>query len=57
MSMETPQPIEQWGQQSGFVVYSTVFMTPGNQTVMIDALHDYANIYLNGTYYISLDRA
>ena len=56
ISSEQPQPMEHFGQSYGYILYRT--QLPGAVTgdLVLDQLHDYAQIYLDGKLVGTLDR-
>lgn len=53
-----PQTFETLNQPHGFVLYSATITPNGNseRSVFIQQLHDYANVYTNGDFQVSMDR-
>ncbi|MBL7776373.1 MAG: beta-galactosidase, partial [Saprospiraceae bacterium] len=51
-----PRPMEQFGQNYGFILYSTYLRGHHQGKLTLTDLHDYANVYLDGQYIGSLDR-
>jgi hypothetical protein len=51
-----PKPMEQYGQNFGFILYSTYLRGHHHGKLTVTDLHDYANVYLDGKYVGSLDR-
>jgi beta-galactosidase len=51
-----PKPMEQYGQDFGFILYRTQLTGHHIGKLTVTDLHDYANVYLDGRYIGSLDR-
>jgi beta-galactosidase len=51
-----PLPMEMVGQSYGYILYRTQIAEPARGVLIFDHLHDYAQIYLNGTLAGTLDR-
>jgi beta-galactosidase len=51
-----PKPMEAYGQDYGFVLYKTVLVGRKEGTLVVTDVHDYATVFLNGTYIGKLDR-
>jgi beta-galactosidase len=51
-----PQPFEAYGQNYGFVLYSTELIGHKKGKLTVTDLHDYATVFLNGEYIGFLDR-
>jgi len=51
-----PKPFEAYGQDYGFIVYETKLIGHKSGKLTITELHDYATVFLNGTYVGKLDR-
>jgi len=51
-----PKPMEYYGQNTGFVLYRTKLVGHHSGRLRITELHDFANVYVDGTYLGSLDR-
>jgi len=51
-----PRPFESYGQDYGFMLYSTRLIGHKSGTLTVTDLHDYALVFLNGRYVGSLDR-
>jgi beta-galactosidase len=51
-----PKPFETYGQDYGFIVYKTELIGHKSGKLTITELHDYATVFLNGTYVWKLDR-
>ncbi len=45
-----PQPMEMYGQNSGFILYRKALDGYGGGTLDIQWVHDYATVFLNGVY-------
>jgi len=56
-SSPQPKPMEFFNQSYGFILYRTELIGRHAGTLAIHDLHDYANIYLDGKYLGTLDRA
>jgi beta-galactosidase len=58
-SVRSPQPrsMESFGQNYGFILYRTELVGHRSGKLMITDLHDYANVYVDGKYLGTLDRA
>ena len=52
-----PRPMEAFGQNHGFILYRTLLTGHRSGRLTITDLHDYANIYADGNYLGSLNRA
>jgi beta-galactosidase len=52
----TPQPMEMFGQSYGYILYRTKVKGPVGGKFVIQELHDYAQIYVNGVFVGTLDR-
>ena len=48
--------MEDLGQSYGYILYRTELKAGGGDELMIDGLHDYAQVYINQTYVGTLDR-
>jgi beta-galactosidase len=57
-SIPSPQPLtmEDIGQDFGYILYRTTMKAAGDGDLVLDQLHDYARIYLDGVFLGSLDR-
>jgi Glycosyl hydrolases family 35 len=53
---EDPQPMEHFGQSYGYILYRTNLPAAVTGDLILDQLHDYAQIYLNGNLAGTLDR-
>ena len=53
---DLPRPMEELGQSYGYILYRTRIAGPVHGELQIDALHDYAEIFVNGKSVGSLDR-
>jgi beta-galactosidase len=51
-----PKPMEAFGQDYGFVLYKTKLVGHKKGKLTITELHDYATIFLNGSYIGKIDR-
>lgn len=51
-----PKPFETYGQNQGFIVYKTILIGHKSGHLDVKDLHDYATVFLNGTYIGYLDR-
>jgi len=51
-----PLPLEEYGLNSGIIVYKTTLRGQKNGTMMIEAPHDIAHIYLDGDYIRTIKR-
>ncbi len=51
-----PRPMETYGQDYGFVLYKTELVGRKEGTLVVTDVHDYATVFLNGTYIGTLDR-
>jgi beta-galactosidase len=52
-----PRPMEAFNQNYGFILYRTRLVGHHSGKLTITELHDFANVYVDGTYIGSLDRA
>lgn len=52
-----PGPMEAFGQTLGFILYRTDLVGARSGKLTVTDLHDYANIYVDGNYLGTLDRA
>ena len=52
-----PRPMEFFGQNHGFILYRTKLAGRHDGMLSIRELHDYANVYVDGKYLGTLDRA
>ncbi|HLF20137.1 MAG TPA: beta-galactosidase family protein [Bacteroidota bacterium] len=52
-----PKPMEASGQNYGFILYRTQLVGHHSGKLVITELHDYANVYIDGRYIASIDRA
>ena len=52
-----PRPMESFNQNFGFILYRTKLVGHHSGKLTITELHDYANVYVDGTYIGSLNRA
>ena len=51
-----PKPMEAFGQDYGFILYSTELVGHKSGNLVVTDLHDYATVFLNGIYIGKLDR-
>ncbi len=51
-----PKPFEAYGQDYGFILYKTELIGHKKGKLTVTDIHDYATVFLNGTYIGSLDR-
>jgi beta-galactosidase len=51
-----PQNIESYGQDHGFILYKTSLTGPKSGKLIVSDIHDYATVFLNGSYIGNLDR-
>jgi len=51
-----PKPFEAYGQDYGFIIYKTKLIGHKSGKLTITELHDYATVFLNGSYIGKLDR-
>lgn len=51
-----PRPFEAYGQDYGFIIYKTELIGHKSGKLTITDLHDYATVFLNGSYVGKLDR-
>jgi len=56
ISSERPKSMEELGQAYGYILYRTHVADPGKGVLTINALHDYANVYVNQQPVGQLDR-
>jgi beta-galactosidase len=56
IASEQPQPMERFGQSYGYILYRTQLPAAVNGDLVLNELHDYAQIYLNGRLVGTLDR-
>lgn len=52
-----PKPMEQFGQDYGFILYRTTLLGHHAGKLTVTDLHDYATVYLDGKYIGVLDRS
>jgi beta-galactosidase len=52
-----PRPMESFGQNHGFILYRTKLVGRRSGRLEITDLHDYANVYVDGRYLGTLNRA
>jgi beta-galactosidase len=53
---EQPLSMEDLDQAYGYILYRTTLSSPASGDLVLDQLHDYARIYINGEYAGTLDR-
>jgi beta-galactosidase len=53
---DLPQPMEHFGQSYGYILYRTQLPAAVNGPLVLDELHDFALVYLNGKLAGTLDR-
>ena len=51
-----PKPFEAYGQDYGFILYRTELVGRKEGKLVVTDIHDYATVFLNGTYLGKLDR-
>ena len=51
-----PLTMEDIGQNYGYILYRTTLQSAGHGDLVLDQLHDYARVYLDGAFVGSLDR-
>jgi beta-galactosidase len=51
-----PKPFEAYGQDYGFILYTTELIGHKKGKLVVTDLHDYATVFLNGTFIGTLDR-
>ena len=56
VSSVQPKPFEAYGQDYGFILYSTELIGHKNGKLTVTDLHDYATVFLNGEFIGTLDR-
>jgi beta-galactosidase len=56
VTSEQPKPIEAFNQDYGFMIYSTELDGQKSGKLKVTGLHDYATVFLNGTFIGTLDR-
>ncbi|HEX3891912.1 MAG TPA: beta-galactosidase family protein [Terracidiphilus sp.] len=56
ISSAQPLTMEDIGQNFGYILYRTTLHSAGDGDLVLDQLHSYARIYLDGTFVGSLDR-
>jgi beta-galactosidase len=56
IASEQPQPMEHFGQSYGYILYRTQLPAAVTGDLVLNELHDYAQIYLNGKLVGTLDR-
>ena len=56
MNSVQPKTFEAYGQDHGFILYKTELTGVKNGKLVVTDIHDYATVFLNGTYIGKLDR-
>jgi beta-galactosidase len=56
LSSEKPEPFEAYGQDHGFILYRTELTENTGGMLLVNEIHDYATVFLNGKYIGKLDR-
>ena len=56
LSSVKPETFESLGQDHGFILYKTVLTGPKSGKLIVTDIHDYATVFLNGSYIGNLDR-
>ena len=56
VSSVKPQTFESYGQDHGLILYKTVLTAPLSGKLIVTDIHDYATVFLNGSYIGKLDR-
>ena len=56
VSSVQPKPFESYGQDYGFILYKTELVGHKEGKLTVTDIHDYATVFLNGTYIGKLDR-
>jgi beta-galactosidase len=51
-----PRPMEEYGQSFGMIAYRTTLVGQKSGTLAVTDLHDYATVFVDGTYIGTLDR-
>lgn len=51
-----PKPMEAYGQDYGFILYTTELVGHKSGKLIVTDIHDYATVFLNGNYIGTLDR-
>jgi beta-galactosidase len=51
-----PEPMERFGQNFGYILYRTQLPQPVHGDLVINAVHDFATVYINGQLVGTLDR-
>jgi beta-galactosidase len=51
-----PKPMEAFGQDYGFILYTTTLIGHKSGKLVVTDIHDYATVFLNGVYIGKLDR-
>jgi beta-galactosidase len=53
---DQPRTFEDYGQYHGFILYKTELKGQKNGKLIVNDIHDYATVFLNGSYIGNLDR-
>jgi len=56
IASEQPQSMEHFGQSYGYILYRTQLAVPYSGDLVLDELHDYAQVYVDGKLVGTLDR-
>lgn len=56
ISSEDPMPMEHFGQGFGYILYRTMLHAAPASELAVDAVHDFARVYLNGEFAGTIDR-
>jgi beta-galactosidase len=56
LSSVQPKPMEAYGQDYGYILYKTVLIGHKSGQLVVTDIHDYATVFLNGSYIGKLDR-
>jgi beta-galactosidase len=56
IASEQPQPMERFGQSYGYILYRKQLPAAVSGDLVIDQVHDYAQVYINGRLIGTLDR-
>ncbi|TCO54859.1 beta-galactosidase [Actinocrispum wychmicini] len=56
VSATTPQPMENYGQNSGFMLYRKTLSGYSSTTLNVTSVHDYATVFLDGAYQGGISR-
>ncbi len=51
-----PKPMEAYGQDNGFILYTTELIGHKSGHLVVTDIHDFATVFLNGTFIGTLDR-